>query len=161
MTGPVPALRAGAAAGTAATALMSVEMLAAQRLGLMGRQPPARIATAALQRAGDQRPSRVAANALAVPLHFAFGGVGGAVYALALGRLRRRPDPVSGAVFGLLVWAGSYLGWVPWIGALPPPQRDRPGRPTAMILAHLVYGGALGALAGRWGGRQRRALRRV
>ena len=50
------------------------------------------------------------------------------------------------ALFGIAVWAVSYAGWVPKLGLMQPPSRDRPGRPTAMILAHLVYGATLGAL---------------
>lgn len=149
----------GAAAGTAATVLMSVVMLAAQRLGLMGRQPPSRIAEAALDAGdddGDDRPGRTAVKALAVPAHFAFGAGGGALYALLAGR---RAGPVSGGAYGLAVWAANYAGWVPQLRIMPPPSEDRPGRPVAMVLAHLVYGSALGALIRAWAGRAPRTRR--
>jgi hypothetical protein len=47
----------------------------------------------------------------------------------------------------------SFPAWtrrrLPALGLMPPPRRDRPGRPTAMIVAHLVYGTVLGSLADR------------
>jgi hypothetical protein len=43
------------------------------------------------------------------------------------------------------VWLGSYAGWIPALDLLPPPDRDRRGRPPSMIVAHWVYGAALGA----------------
>lgn len=131
----------GAAAGAVATLAMSAEMLAAQRLGSMGRQPPEAIAA---QVTGD--PDSAATRVLAAAAHLAFGAGGGALYALLAAR---RPGPVSGTAFGLGVWTASYAGWVPALGILPPPDRDRPGRPTAMILAHVVYGAALGGLVRR------------
>ena len=63
--------------------------------------------------------------------------------------VRRRAGVGSGALFGLAVWAASYKAWIPALGLMPPPAFDRPGRPTVMALAHLLFGGALGA-AQRW-----------
>ena len=58
----------------------------------------------------------------------------------------RVPGWLVGAVYGLGVWAVSYKGWIPALGILPPPERDRPGRPVIMVAAHVVYGLVLGAL---------------
>lgn len=137
----------GAVAGSVATTLMSLVMLVAQRLGLMGRQPPSHIAEAALDGGENGRPDRTTTKALAVLAHFAFGGASGAGYALAADAVGHEPNALSGSAFGMLVWAASYAGWVPQLGIMPPPSKDRPGRPTAMILAHLVYGASLGALS--------------
>jgi hypothetical protein len=63
------------------------------------------------------------------------------------------PAAVAGALYGLLVWAGAYKLSLPWLGLMPRPERDRPGRPATMILAHLVYGATLGAMDAA-GGRQ-------
>jgi uncharacterized protein DUF6789 len=142
-------LARGAVAGSVATVVMSAVMVVAQRLGLMGRQPPSRIADAALDSAGDGRPSRTATKLLAVAGHFAFGGTCGAGYTLAADAVDREPGPISGGAFGLLIWAISYAGWLPGLGIMPPPSKDRPGRPTAMVLAHLVYGATLGMLTRR------------
>jgi hypothetical protein len=78
--------------------------------------------------------------------HFTFGAVSGAVYAVVR---RLAPDPVTGLAYALSIWAVSYLGWVPASGFLPSALNDRPGRPTTMIAAHVVFGLLLGALV-RW-----------
>jgi hypothetical protein len=139
------ALTAGFASGVLATLPMSAVMWAAQRAGLLGRMPPAKITDAAARavrhRPPRGRPRRVAAAAL----HLGFGGAAGAAYAWWAARGRRRRGPAQGAAFGTLVWLASYAGWVPALGILPPPERDRPGRPASMLLAHWVYGAALGA----------------
>ena len=48
------------------------------------------------------------------------------------------------------VWIASYVGWVPAAGLMPRPSRDRPGRPTSMVLAHWIFGGTLGFLGTRF-----------
>jgi hypothetical protein len=139
------ALSAGFASGVLATLPMSAVMWSAQRAGLLGRMPPAKITDAA-SRAVRHRPPRGRARKIAAAaLHLGFGGVAGAAYAWWAARGRGRRGPAQGAAFGTLVWLGSYAGWVPALGIMPPPERDRPGRPSSMILAHWVYGAALGA----------------
>jgi hypothetical protein len=141
-------LARGAAAGALGTVSMSIVMLAAQRLGLMGRQPPSRIAEAALESDDDDKhPDRTLVKALGVVSHFAFGAAAGAGYGAVAGR---RAGPLSGVAYGLLIWAVSYAGWIPKIGIMPPPSKDRPSRPWAMILAHAVYGFNLGANTRAW-----------
>lgn len=56
------------------------------------------------------------------------------------------PTVAAGMVFGAAVWFISYQGSVPALGIMAPPSRDRPGRPQAMLAAHLVHGAVLGAL---------------
>jgi len=149
MSGGLSLLARGAGAGALATVAMSAEMLAAQRLGVMGEQPPERIAEDAAEEVTGSQPDEGTTDVLASVAHFAFGAAGGAGYALILGRSARSAGPVTGIVFGLLVWAASYAGWIPALGILPPPDRDRPGRQVAMVLAHVIYGSVLGALVGR------------
>lgn len=141
----------GAAAGAVATVAMSGIMMAAQRSGLMGRHPPSEIVRAATGRKVRGKPR----SALAIATHLGFGAASGAAYAIAT-RPGRGPDPApaTGVIFGLGVWAVSYKGWVPALGILPPPRHDRPGRPAAMIAAHLVYGATLGGLVRERGGRE-------
>lgn len=140
------ALTRGAAAGAVATAAMSALMLAAGRAGLMGRQPPeAIVRQAGALTAGEPR-GRLA-DALAAVAHLGFGAGTGVAYAL----LPPSGRPVlRGAAVGELVYAVSYAGWVPALGALPPADRDRPPRQVTMAAAHLVYGAVLGALDDRW-----------
>jgi uncharacterized membrane protein YagU involved in acid resistance len=88
-----------------------------------------------------------ATNALAVVAHVGYGMLLGALFALAQ---PRRASTLRGAAFGVTVWAGNYAGVLPALGIMPPP-RDRPGRQSAIIAAHLVYGGVLGASLRRLG----------
>jgi hypothetical protein len=147
-------LLSGAADGAAATLVMSGAMLAAQRAGAIGELPPRKITAAALRRVHVLPPPRREKDALGALSHVAFGAAAGALFEAALGRGGRRAGPLAGVAFGLGVWLVSYAGWVPALGILPPPHRDRPGRQVTMVVAHLVYGAALGALARR---RPRRA----
>ena len=137
----------GAAAGVVATGVMSLLMVAARRAGLMGRMPPEKI-TARLLRSAGLPHGRRTQDAAATALHFGFGAGAGALFGATV-RRSRLPPVLAGSVFGAGVWLVSYMGWVPALGIMPPPQDDRPGRPQSMLLAHLVYGGVLGALSGR------------
>ncbi len=71
--------------------------------------------------------------------HFAYGALAGAVYARTLGR----PTSSGGAIYGLLVWIASYLGWIPASGLLKPATGHPPRRNALMIAAHLVWGTVL------------------
>jgi hypothetical protein len=160
---PSPSRRiaGGFADGVLATVPMSAFMLLAQRLGAMGQQPPEKITDASLHAAGaDHVPAPLEKAATAL-FHFAFGGAAGAAFSAwarrpaRVGRrsrrarraVRRRDLPrtaLAGAAFGSLVWAASYMGWVPALGIMPPAHRDRPGRPASMLVAHWIYGVTLG-----------------
>lgn len=142
---PVHGLLIGALAGAAATVVMSIVMLAAGRLGLMRKQPPERIVERGASAAGV-RTSEQQQNALASGLHVAFGAAIGAAFGL-MARLGRPAMPELLAIpWALVVWAVSYFGWVPALRILPPPTEDAPGRAWTMLIAHLVFGVALGAL---------------
>ncbi len=140
------ALTRGATAGTVATAAMSALMLAAGRAGLMGRQPPEAIVRRAGQLAATEPRGRLA-DALASAAHLAFGAGTGAAYALLPPAGR---PVVRGVAAGTAVYAVSYAGWVPALGALPTAGDDRTPRQAAMLAAHVVYGAVLGALDDRW-----------
>lgn len=143
-------LAGGAASGAVATLAMSGMMFAAQRAGLMGSMPPEKITTVLIRRMGWRRPPEPARNAAAALLHLAFGAGAGALYGVF--RLRRRlpgPPIVTGVLFAAGIWLVSYAGWVPAMGIMAPPPKDRPGRPESMIAAHVVFGAVLGALARR------------
>lgn len=146
------AVVAGAVAGAGATVAMSAVMALAARAGLMGQHPPERIAEEALRAGGADRSTEERAEGpLAAVLHLGFGAATGAAYALLPASIRRAaPPPISGAVFGSLVWLVSYWGWVPALRILPPVPRDRPDRQVSMLVAHWVFGAALaGSLDGR------------
>jgi hypothetical protein len=138
----------GAAGGFVSTLAMSAVMIAAQRGGLVGRLPPRKVTEGFLRRHAGLRPSRKAAKLATAISHLAFGTLAGALFAAVF---RRRRPPVRAAFlgtgFGSLVWGASYLGWVPALGLMPPPSRDRPDRQATLILAHWVYGVTLALIA--------------
>ncbi|MEZ4522756.1 MAG: hypothetical protein R3A46_14085 [Thermomicrobiales bacterium] len=70
-------------------------------------------------------------NPLTVVLHFAYGGACGSILALSE-RFVRFPRVLTGVVAGLVVWAGSYLAWLPALGILSP-ATEHPPRRTALI----------------------------
>ncbi len=138
----------GAAAGAVATGAMSLVMYAAKRFGLMGDMPPEKITSAALDSLGVNR-TRTAQDVLASAAHLGFGSAAGGLFGVLHSRAEIQLSPVlAGMAFGSVVWIVSYGGWVPALGIMPPPERDRPGRAPSMLLAHLVYGAALGAMVG-------------
>lgn len=139
----------GATAGLVATAAMSAVMVAADKAGLMGQHPPQRITDHLLHRAGS-RPPRSIRRLLGAVAHVAFGIGTGAAYGgvRAQGWLPGQPA-ATGVGSALGVWAASYAGWIPVLGALPPPHQDRPGRQPTMLAAHVAYGAVLGTLVGR------------
>jgi hypothetical protein len=141
----------GAAAGLAATAAMTVTLALARRGGLLEQMPPERVTGALLRKAQAPRSeARGAARGLWPALHFGFGALAGAGFALAARRAQRSDVPAwaRGAAFGTVLWATSYAGWIPALDLMPPPHHDSPARQVALVLAHGVYGAVLGELAG-------------
>ena len=146
----VPTLGAGAVAGSLATVAMSAVMFGAKRLGLMGEMPPEKITARFLDRLGWTSRSGGTQDLMAAIAHVGFGAAAGSLFAILERRFRPPAPPVlAGVVFGTGVWLISYQGWVPALGLMAPPSRDRPGRPQSMLVAHLVFGSVLGALLGR------------
>ncbi|MBN6052411.1 hypothetical protein JYK22_10755 [Nonomuraea sp. RK-328] len=139
----------GAIGGALATAAMSTVMVAGQRAGLMGDQPPKRIVRAILP--GHPRKPKPGEGVLGTVAHFAFGMGSGALFG-ALTRGHRARVPL-GVLYGLAIWYGSYAGWVPKLGNMPPAHRDQPGRQAVMAAGHVVYGVALANAVNRLGHR--------
>ncbi|WP_169945091.1 DUF6789 family protein [Microbispora sp. H11081] len=135
----------GAAAGALSTVAMSAVMLAGQKTGLMPGQPPKHIVRATLP--GRKHRPKPGEKVLGAAAHLGFGAASGAAFSL-LTRGRGAGVP-SGVGYALLIWLGSYQGWVPALNILPPASRDPArGRPVVMAAAHVVYGATL-ALAVR------------
>ena len=61
----------------------------------------------------------------------------------------RASAPEQNARHAPAVWVASYFGWVPKLGLMKPPTRDRPDRSLVMLGAHLIFGGVLGKLSER------------
>lgn len=144
----------GFAAGLAATTAMSATMFVLQRLGLLGRMPPHLLTERTFARLGlHRRTSRTSRKLLATLGHFAFGGTMGALFEVGRSAVVARRGTSgsdaarlgAGIAFGTLVWALSYAGWIPAVGLMQRPSRDRPLRPASMVLAHSVFGATLAA----------------
>ena len=146
------ALLTGAAAGLAATAPMTLAMKAAQG-GLPAHErhplPPRRVTMRALRAIGIRPHGRLdeaERRATTLAAHYGYGTAAGALFGLFAPR--RLPEAVTAGVgYGLLVWAGSYLGLLPALGLHPPATREPARRNAMMIAAHVVWGAAMGASA--------------
>jgi hypothetical protein len=86
----------------------------------------------------DLELSSEAAKDITTAAHFAYGAACGSI----LGAAVPRAGPVSGAAAGVLVWLGSYLGWLPAAGILKPATDHSARRNRLMIGVHLVWGAA-------------------
>ena len=78
------------------------------------------------------------ARDLTIVSHFAYGAACGAIVAA----VDSRPRTGAGAAAGVLVWLGSYMGWIPALAILKPATRHPARRNLLMIAVHLVWGAA-------------------
>ena len=128
----------GAIAGIVATAPMTMAMRHLhRRLPPPHRYPlPPRelVESSALRRLGNRGNMTIIA-------HFLYGGAAGAIFAATW----RRPRLRRGALYGVIVWTASYLGWIPSIGLLKPATRHPVPRNALMVGVHLVWGTCLAA----------------
>jgi hypothetical protein len=83
--------------------------------------------------------------ALTLASHFGYGTTLGAIYSLVAERLHVT-SLLSGILYGMVVWAGSYLGWLPAFRVLRPATEFTPSRRSLLIISHLVWGACLGLL---------------
>jgi uncharacterized membrane protein YagU involved in acid resistance len=146
----------GALAGTVATAPMSLVMLWWQRrlpphesYALPPRQITAQVTKRAARRLALPKPGKPQQQVFTVLGHFAYGAGAGALYPALSARLRCHPL-FKGAAFGLLVWLGSYLGWLPASGLMSSARHHPARRNALMIVAHLVWGITLAMLESSW-----------
>ena len=155
-------LLAGAIAGVAATVPMTALMVYMHRRippGERGMLPPKQVAGKMASDAGaedlvDREDELLATTGVT---HFGYGAAMGAGYAMAAPYVDLSAE-LKGPAFGLALWAGSYLGWLPAAGIRPPATR-RPASENAMMVAsHIVYGMVLGKLVESLEGNGRRIL---
>jgi hypothetical protein len=139
----------GMISGALATGAMSVLMFTARKTGLMRKMPPERITESVLDRLGVRR-SEKSENVWSTAAHLGYGVACGGLFAWLTSRSTSRRLPLSavkGTAFATAIWALSYFGWIPALGILPPPHRDRRGRAGSMAAAHLLFGVVLGLLS--------------
>lgn len=152
----------GIGAGVVATTTMTAGMFVFQKAGLLGRMPPRLLTERTLARLGLRRKtSRASRKLLTAVMHYGFGATMGAIFEVGKSALEARQGRApsaavvgSGVGFGTLVWVASYMGWVPAAGLMASPSKDRPGRPTSMVLAHWIFGATLGAVGTRFASRE-------
>jgi len=142
--GGMPDWMAGAAGGFVATAPMTAAMVAMHRDlpdRLAWPLPPRPLTRRATRAAGLPWPRHPALRTgETMAAHFGYGAFAGAGY--AAWRAHVGGGPLSGVGYGLAVWAGSYLGWIPAVGLLPPATRHPARRVGLMLAAHVVWGAA-------------------
>lgn len=129
----------GALAGTVATILMSVPVLAGQRLGFFRTAPPREIS----RNIAEAVPVLPATSGSALSLlwtcsHLAYGATGGVIYSMIRGVLPA--SALGGLLFGSGVWATAYLGYLPLLRLYPSPAHDARSRTVVMLIAHATYG---------------------
>jgi putative membrane protein len=133
----------GAIAGAIGTVPMTLFMLAMHRLLPNWQRyalPPEEITHEAAERA-HVREHMTKEQVLGATLvsHLGYGASMGSLYS-AFTEQFSVSTPIKGAVFGLVVWAGSYLGWLP-AANFPVAAPEEPiRRNTMMIIAHLIWG---------------------
>jgi len=143
------AIRGGVAGGLA-TVGMTAAMLAMHRC-LPARQryglPPEQIVDEMLNRTDiENQLTDRHFEALTMLAHHGYGTSMGAVYGMVEPHCRSAPPVVSGMSFGFVVWALSYLGWLPAMGMDASATREPLQRNALMIVSHLIWGGTTGLL---------------
>ncbi|MFL6569078.1 MAG: DUF6789 family protein [Chthoniobacterales bacterium] len=139
----------GLVAGVVATGPMTAAMILwHRRLPMRERYPlPPREITMKLAReVGLSKHMNSEMRSAATLLgHFGYGGAAGAIYGAVSDEIPA-PALAKGITAGLLLWAGSYLGWLPGAGILKAASDHPVKRNLLMIGAHLVWGTALASL---------------
>ena len=140
---------AGALAGLLATAPMTVFMVALFRRLPPEEQyplPPAEITEEVAEATGMDEHLHGETQRLEATLaaHFGYGAAAGLVYAPLAPNLPL-PPVVKGTLYGLTVWAVSYLGLLPAARILTP-ATEHPARRNALMIAANVLWGAVTAL---------------
>jgi glycine/D-amino acid oxidase-like deaminating enzyme/nitrite reductase/ring-hydroxylating ferredoxin subunit len=146
----VRSLVRGGLAGAVATLAMTAALAVPKATGALGEFPPKKLMRRMRRRVGVRGVSRSGDAVLTVLGHWGFGMAVGSLFGL-LHRKQRglAQSSLLGAGYGLAVWAASYAGFIPALGLMRPPHRDKPGRPTSMVAGHLVFGSVLGAVVDR------------
>lgn len=149
-TQPEHAILKGALAGFVATLPMTIFMLATQRF-LPKRQqyelPPEMITKDLAHKAHIRhRINKQLILGATTASHFGYGAAMGAAYG-PLQKLVPLPMTAQGVLYGLLVWAASYLGLLPLLGISASGHKEPVRRNLMMIAAHIIWGASLGAMA--------------
>ena len=141
---PTRRLLYGAAAGAAATLPMTAYMFATHRLLPKSQRrplPPRDVTMNVAGRAGvdtgqvDEHGRRL----LTTASHYGYGAAAGAAYGLLADNPRLHPV-AAGGLFGAIVWASSYMGWLPAAHLFPRPHHEARRRNVLMLTANILWG---------------------
>jgi hypothetical protein len=146
----------GALAGLNGAACMSALRMAAHRLGLIDRMPPQVLEEWLVARSGSAHLDDAGHHVADHLLHLGIGGTCGLVYAAVLSR-RGRPL-VTGAAFGLAIWAVAFSALLPRSGATRHAADSRPAENAVNVTAHVLFGAVTGLMTDELA-RQRRGVR--
>lgn len=128
---------------------MTVFMLITQRFLLRGQRYalPPEIITADVARRTHMRwhMNKKLVLAATTLSHFGYGAAMGALYK-PVEKSNALPAAVKGALFGLLVWGGSYLVLLPLLRLGTSGQREPGQRNLMMIVAHGIWGATMGIM---------------
>lgn len=143
-------LFAGTIAGLVATIPMTIFMLIMHRILPAWQRyalPPEEITKEMAERA-DVRQYMDKQQLLGASLasHFGYGATMGTLYS-TLTRKIALPPVFKGILFGLVIWALGYLGWLPLAGFSEAATEEPLRRNALMIAAHIIWGSATGQLA--------------
>ena len=140
-----------AIAGFLAVVPMTIFMLLTQRFLPRGQQyalPPEILTKELAEKARvrhkmDRGQMLVATTAS----HFGYGAAAALLYVPVSGQKKTISLALgSGILFGLLVWAGSYVALLPALGMRESGHREPGERNWMMIVAHIIWGATLGWL---------------
>jgi uncharacterized membrane protein YagU involved in acid resistance len=140
----------GAIAGFIGTVPMTIFMLATQRFLPHGQRyalPPEIITQELAHRAHVRHHmNKQAILAATLVSHLGYGTMMGLLYT-PFARKLPLPAALKGILFGLVVWAGSYLGLLPLLGMWESAYIEPSRRNLMMIGAHVVWGVSTGVAA--------------
>ncbi len=140
-----------AIAGFLAVVPMTAFMLLTQRLLPKGQQYalPPEILTKELAQKAHVRHKMDHGQILAATTasHFGYGAAMALLYVPVTGQKKTFSLALgSGILFGLLVWAGSYVALLPALGMRESGHSEPGQRNWMMIVAHIIWGATLGWL---------------
>lgn len=127
--------------GILATGPMTMALIQMQSTLKMPREkalPPAALTTDILKPAQSHLPNARRVDTSLIS-HFGFSVACALVYSMFDQKINLSPRN-KGSLFGLGVWAASYLGWVPALDFRPAAKNVAPKRNIQMIAAHFVWG---------------------
>jgi len=138
----------GAVAGGIGTIHMTLFMLIAHKALPNWQQsalPPEKITDELAKRADIhlQKPQLLATS---LTSHFGYGASMGSLYMTFVSKLKFSPL-IKGSLWGLVIWGGSYLGWLPAGRFAAAGPNETQQRNALMIIAHLIWGSATGIVA--------------